>query len=151
MRARGQCGGVELEIALQREAAHADRGAPEAVGVAGAGRPLAEREGHSQAVDLVCGGEHAAGLGLRERAAGRTGKVLLVHRGADRLREACEPRILGADVPLEIGELADELGSLVGLGEPGRLAGGIAASERIDEGLPAARPCRRSFRHPPRT
>ena len=58
---------------------------------------------------------------------------MLLDRRADRLGIAGEPRILRADVALEVGELAHELGRLVGLREPRRLARGLAAAEPLDE------------------
>ncbi len=54
-------------------------------------------------------------------AVGGVGQVLLLDGHADRLGESREPRVLGADVALEVGELADELRGLVGLREPRRL------------------------------
>ena len=56
-----------------------------------------------------------------QRPAGGVGQVLLLDRPADGLGVAGEPRVLGADVALELGELAHELGGLVGLREPRRL------------------------------
>ncbi len=130
----GECGDVQFEIPLEREPAEPDGGAAKAVGVARARRPLAEREGNGEAVDLVHGGEHAPRLGLGERATGRIGEVLLVDCGADRLREAGEARVLRADVAFQVGKLADELGCLVGLRKPRSLAGGLACAEEVSEG-----------------
>ena len=67
----------------------------------------------------VCGSGPSA-------ASGRYCSSIAAH---DRLREAGEPRVLGADVALEVGELAHELGGLVGLREPRRLQRGLAAAE----------------------
>ena len=102
-------------------------------GIARARRPLPEPERDVERVDLVRGREHAAGLGRRQRRVRRVGQVLLVDRGADGLGIAGEPRVLGADVTLELGELAHELGRLVGLREPRRLERRLAAAERLDE------------------
>ena len=60
-------------------------------------------------------------------------QVLLLDRRAHRLGVAGEPRVLGADVALEVRELAHELGGLVGLREPRRLARRVAAAELPDE------------------
>ena len=60
---------------------------------------------------------------------------MLVDCCADRLGEAGEACVLGADVALQIRKLADELGRLIGLGEPCSLTGGIAAAQRFDENL----------------
>jgi len=81
---------------------------------------VAELEGDVQRVQLVCGREHLAGLGLWQRASRGVGEVLLLDRLRDRVRIAREPGVLGADVTLELGELAHELGGLVGLGQPRR-------------------------------
>ena len=70
----------------------------------------------------------SAGAGV-----GRVRQVLLVDRGRDRLRVAGEPRVLGADVTLELRELAHELGRLVGLGQSRRLERRLATAERLDE------------------
>ena len=107
--------------ALQRQPAEPDRGTAQPVGIARASRPVPEREGHGKGVELVRRREHLPGLGLRQGPARRIRQVLLVDRGADGLRVAGEARVLGADVTLEIGKLAHELGCLVGLREPGRL------------------------------
>ena len=92
---------------------------------------MAELEGDVERVDLVGGGEDAPGLGLRERRVGRVGQVLLVDRGRDRLGIAGEPCVLAADVTLELGELADELGGLVGLRQPRRLERRLAPAEAL--------------------
>ena len=115
-------GDVDREPALEREPAEADRRPAQPVRVARARRPLAERERDGEVVELVGGREHAARLGRRQRAAGGVRQVLLLDRRAHRLGVAGEPRVLGADVALELGELAHELGGLVGLREPRRLA-----------------------------
>src|SRR5262249_32290674 len=62
--------------------------------------------------------------------AGGMGKVLPLDRLAARFRVAGEPGVLRADVALEVGELADELRRLVGLGEPCRLACRLSPAER---------------------
>src|SRR5205823_12146582 len=89
------------EVALGRQTVEPDRRAAEAIWVAGAGRLVAEAEGDVEGVDLVRGGEHASGLGLRERRVGGVREVLLVDRGRDRLRVAGQARVLGADVAFE--------------------------------------------------
>ena len=85
--------------------------------VARASRPLAEREGHGEVVDLLGRGQHASLLRLRGRAVGRVREVLLLDPGADPLGKAGEPRVLGADVTFQVGELPHELGRLVRLGQ----------------------------------
>ena len=62
-----------------------------------------------------------------------SGRYCVVDGSRNGLRKAREARVLRADVALEVGELAHELGSLVGLGEAGCLAGGLPAPERLDE------------------
>ena len=124
---------LEPQLALERQPAQADRRAPQRVRVARAGRPLAERERNRQRVHLVGGGQSLAGLGRRQRPARRIREVLLLDRGRDPLREARQTRVLAADVALQLGELADELGGLVGLREPRRLARRVAAAERVDQ------------------
>ena len=71
---------------------------------------------------------------------------MLVDRGADGLGVAGGAGVLGADVALEVRELAHELGGLVGLAEASGLAGGVAAAEPLDEpheplGLVGERAC----------
>ena len=130
-----QCADVDLEPALDRDPAQADRRAAEPVRVAGAGRPLPKCEGDGQVVDLLGRRQHPPRLRMRERPVGRVGKVLLFDRRAHSFRESCEPSVLGADVTLEVGKLPDELGGLVGLGQPRSLARGLAAALLADEGL----------------
>ena len=137
---------VDLEPALDRDPAEADRRPPKAVRVTGAGRPLAEREGDGEVVDLLCGRQHAPGLGLRDRPVRRVGQVLLLDRRAHALREPREARVLGADVPLEVGELADELRGLVGLGQPSGLARDVAAPLLGDQRLEPSRLVREAAR-----
>jgi hypothetical protein len=89
---------------------------------------VAEPEGDVEHVDLVGRGEDAARFGRRKRASGGIGQVLLGNRGADRLRIAGEPCVLGSDVALELRKLADELGGLIGLGESGGLERRLSAT-----------------------
>jgi hypothetical protein len=98
---------------------------------------LCPSEGDGEVVDLVRRGEDAAGLRLRQGAAGRVGQVLLGDRGADGLGEAGQACVLGADVPFEIRKLAYELRRLIGLGEPGCLARRVSTAERLDQRLEA--------------
>src|SRR5206468_3807988 len=121
------------ETALDGEAAETDRVAPQAERITGARRPAPRPERDVQVVDLVRRGEDPAALARRERGARRIREVVLLDRGAHRLGVAGEPRVLRADVALEVGELADELGRLVGLREPRRLARGVPAAEALDE------------------
>ena len=90
--------------------------------VARAGRSLAECEGHGEVVDLLGRRQHAPLLRVRQRALGRVRKVLLLDPGAHTLGKAGEPRVLGADVTFQVGELPHELGGLVRLGQSRGLA-----------------------------
>ena len=130
-------GNVDLEPALDRDPAEADRGAAEAERITRAGRPLAERERDGEVVDLLRRSQHPPGLGVRQRAVRRVRKVLLLDRRAHALRKPRQARVLRADVPFEVGELADELSSLVGLGQTCGLARGLAAALLPHERLQA--------------
>ena len=125
------------QVPLRREPVEPDRRPPQPVGITRAGRPVPEPEGDVERVDLVRGRENAPGFGLRQRGVGSVGQVLLVDRGADRLGIPGEPRVLAADVALELRELPHQLGRLVRLREPRRLERRLAAAESLDE-LPQA-------------
>ena len=90
---------------------------------------MAERERGLERVELVRRREHLPRLGLRQRAARRVRQVLLLDRGDHRFGIAGQPRVLGPDVPLEIGKLAHELRGLVGLRQARSLQRRLAAAE----------------------
>ena len=94
---------------------------------------MAELERDGEGVEAIGGRENAAGLGTRKRPARSSRQVLLLDRGANRLGVTREARVLGADVALEVRELADELRRLVSLGEPCRLESRVASAETRDE------------------
>ena len=75
---------VDREPALDGEPAQADRRPAQPVRVAGARRPLTERERDREVVDLLRRSEHAPRLGVRQRPAGRVGQVLLLDRARTR-------------------------------------------------------------------
>ena len=118
---------------LVGEPAEPDRRAPQRERVARAGRALAEPEDRHEPVELVRRGEDPAVGARGQRRVGGVGKVLLVDRPHDLVGPAGEARVLGADVPLEVGELADELGRLVGLRQPRRLDPVRPRPEALDE------------------
>ena len=122
VRERDEALDVDRERAREREPAEADRRPAQPVRVAGARSALAERERDGEVVDPLGDCQHSAGLRLRQRAAGGVGEVLLLDRPAHGLRIAGEAGVLGADVALELRELPNELGGLVGLGEARSLA-----------------------------
>ena len=96
-------------------------------------------ENETSSVSILSAAERTRPLSVDGSGpAGRVGKVLLGHGGAHRLRIAGQARVLGADSPLQLGELAHELGGLVGLGS--RAASSVASP-------PPSRPasfCKRS-------
>ena len=59
--------------------------------------------------------------------------MLLCDGAADRLGVTAQPRVLGADDALQLGELAHELRGLVRLGQPGGLARVFVSVELPDE------------------
>ena len=120
-------------MALGREPAETDCGPPEPVGIARAGGLVPEPERDVQRVDLVRRREDTPRLCLRERSVRRIRQVLLVDRSRDRLRVTGEPRVLGADVTLELRELANELGRLIRLGQSRSLERRLTTTERLDE------------------
>ncbi len=120
-------------MALGREPAETDRGPPQPVGIARAGGLVPEPERDVQRVDLVRRRQDTPRLRLRERSVRRVRQVLLVDRSRDRLRVTGEPRVLGADVTLELRELTNELGRLVRLGQSRSLERRLTTTERLDE------------------
>ncbi len=108
-------------------------GAPQAVGVAAAGRALAEAEVAGQGVELVreghgredarptvVAGECTRGLGLR---LDRDRVVVPAHRGRHLARRALAREVDPAHDALQLRELADHQGHEVRLGEAGRVPG----------------------------
>ena len=77
-------GRVDLEPTLEREPAEADRRAPEAVGIARAGRPPPELERDGERVQLVGRGKDLARFRPGERSAARIRQVVLLDRRRDR-------------------------------------------------------------------
>ena len=94
---------------------------------------MSERERDGERVDLVRCCEHAARLGLRQRPARGIGEVLLGNGRADCVRVAGEPRVLRADLPLEVRELAHELRSLVRFREARGFERRVASPQPVDE------------------
>ena len=141
----------DREVPFGGQPVEADRGAPEAVRVAGAGRAVASPN-ETLSESILSAAERTRPVSvLRQRRVRGVGQVLLVDRGADRLRVAGEPRVLRADVALELRELAHQLGRLVGLCKPRSLERGLSATERLDE-LREPRPsCPRTSRRRGRT
>src|SRR5439155_15636455 len=60
-------------------------------------------------------------------------QVLLLDRLRDRVGIAGEPRVFGADVALELGELTYELRGLIGLGQPSRLERRLSSTEAFHQ------------------
>ena len=138
---------VERELAAERDRDDAGSRSTQPVGVARAGWLLAQPERGGDAVELVGERDERPGKAAGGRGTGGVGQVLLADRLGDRLGQAGPPCIDGADVALELGELADEPRGLVRLGEPRRHQGvlprlGIARDlvrEHGDERLDARR------------
>ena len=108
------------------------------VRVARAGRLLAEPERGRDAVELVGERDERPGKAAGGRGTGGVRQVLLADRLGDRLGQPGAPCIDGADVALELGELADEPRGLVRLGEPRRHAGRARASAHRSRSRPRA-------------
>ena len=117
---------VERELAAERDRDDAGSRSTQPVGVARAGRLLAQPERGGDAVELVGERDERPGKAAGGRGTGGVGQVLLADRLGDRLGQAGPPCIDGTDVALELGELADEPRGLVRLGEPRRHQGVLA-------------------------
>ena len=116
---------VEPKLVASGEAQHSERGAPQPEGIAGSRRLPAGDPQARERIDLVGqrhGNRHRR---RRHRIGGPLRRIVLLDRRGHLGRQPLGLGVAAADVPLQLGKLADHQGAQVGLREPCRLFGEV--------------------------